>query len=85
MRRKLTTELSGEKMKASLKWAAMAAVVVGMSTQSVLASEAECPYCSLGVLQNTAKQDNEVSLKSGAKTCRVSLRLLRAQRGFQRI
>jgi len=40
---------------------------IGSIAQPVLAHEADCPFCSLPVVQDTDKQDNEVKLRYGRK------------------
>src|SRR5688500_14261700 len=47
--------------------ATFAAVVAANFASPVLAHEADCPVCSLPVVQDTAKQDNEVKMRYGRK------------------
>ena len=41
--------------------------MLAFPTVSVLAHEADCPYCKMPVTQDTAKEDNEVALRYGRK------------------
>jgi hypothetical protein len=46
----------------------LGALVGGLVSNSpALAHEGECSFCSMPIIQNTAKQDNEVVLKAGSK------------------
>lgn len=49
-------------------------VILAFGSVAVQAHEAQCPYCLDPVVQNTAKQDNEVVLKVGNK--RIEYRCL---------
>jgi hypothetical protein len=63
--------LSGDNMKTPISRrafvAVMAAAGAAVLSNPVSAHEADCPICSLPVVQDTDKQDNEVKLRYGRK------------------